>query len=216
MPTINADVFKKSIIEAEKQTVRDQYISEGTVPSETFMTDEQIQEVIDEIEIEHFEEEVEFEGEINLEEVFICEDTGVETHYEFIPDASGTSMELTLEIEEEFCTEEKLLAITEVMNADSYEVIEEAGSNKGAQVVFKRAKGKITKSKKCGKGFRLKGNRCIPQTGGQKAKNRMKGIKLKRAKRAMGAGKKKRAALKAKITKKRIKTRARNYSGTSN
>lgn len=216
MTTINVEEFKKHLVESERQLVKDQYISEGTVPAETFMSEEQIQEVIDEIEIEQFEEEVEFEGEINLEEVFICEDTGVETHLDFVPMVEGNWMDIEMEILEDYLDEESLEKIMETLYADDYEILSEAGSNKGAKVVFRRAKGKISKMKKCGKGFRLKGNRCIPQTGGQKAANRMKGIRLKRAKRAMGMGKKKRAALKAKITKKRIKTRARNYSGTLN
>ena len=83
-----------------------------------------------------------------------------------------------------------------------------------ARVIFRRSKGRITKRKRCPRGTRLQGNRCRPQTGTQKARLRRTGIKLKRAKRAMGAGKKKLAALKSRITKKRVKTRSRNYAGT--
>jgi len=193
-----------------------QFMREGKELKETILTEEQLIEVQQEVEIEDFYEEVDFDGELDLTEEFICEETGVMTVYDFVPCEDGVATELTFEIAEEYLVEEKLEMIQELLMAKEYEVIEEAGSNKGAKVVFKRAKGKITKSKRCGKGFRLKGNRCIPQTGGQKAANRLKGIRLKRAKRAMGAGKKKRAALKAKLTKKRIKSRARNYAGTTN
>ena len=64
--------------------------------------------------------------------------------------------------------------------------------------------------------MRLAGNRCLPQTGTQKAKERRKGIKLKRARRAMGGGAKKKAALKGKITKRRVKTRSRSLANTTN
>jgi len=64
--------------------------------------------------------------------------------------------------------------------------------------------------------MRLAGNRCLPQTGTQKAKMRRAGIKLKRAKRAMGGGAKKKAALKSKITKRRVKGRSRSLANTTN
>ena len=45
-------------------------------------------------------------------------------------------------------------------------------------------------------------------------KRKSKGqLKLKRAKKALGTGKKKKAALRAKITKRRVANRARNYGG---
>ena len=98
------------------------------------------------------------------------------------------------------------------MFAEDYEYEVVAESNM-AKVVFKRSGGTISKKKVCGPGMRLVGKRCLPQAGAQKSKERVKGIKLKRAKKAMGAGLKKKAAIKAKITKKRVKGRTRNFSG---
>jgi hypothetical protein len=109
----------------------------------------------------------------------------------------------------------KLGQMRDLFMAEDYEV-EVIEESKRANIVFKRSKGKIIKKKKCGKGMRLVGNRCLPQTGGQKAKERVKGIKLKRAKRAMGSGKKKKAAIKAKITKRRVQGRARHFGNTEN
>lgn len=208
--------WKKELVENELDKVKS-FIQENKEFETKVLTEDQIIELYQEVEIEQFSEEVDFDGEIDLTEEYICEDTGVITGYDFVPEENGRKTDLTLELPAEYCTEGNLEAIQAHLFAESYDIIiSEAGSNKGAKVVFKRSKGKIVKSKRCGKGFRLKGNRCIPQTGSQKAKNRMKGIRLVRAKRAMGAGKKKRAALKAKITKKKIKTRARNYAGTTN
>ena len=72
----------------------------------------------------------------------------------------------------------------------------------------------FVKRKRCKAGTRLQGNRCVPQTGTRKSALRRTGIKLKRAMRARGAGKKKLASLKRKITKKRVAGRARTYAGT--
>jgi hypothetical protein len=212
---LTKEEFVQAILETEECRVKELIREEKDFDS-TILTEEQINDLKEEVLIEDFEEEVLWEEEINLEESFICEETNVETYLNFVPNLEESSMDLEMEIDEDYLNEECLDKIVETLYAEGYEILDEAGSNKGAVVVFKRAKGKISKMKKCGKGFRLKGNRCIPQTGSQKAKNRMKGIRLKRAKRAMGMGKKKRAALKAKITKKRVTTRARNYAGTSN
>jgi len=85
-----------------------------------------------------------------------------------------------------------------------------------AKIVFKRSKGEVVKKKKCAKGMRLVGNKCLPQTGTQKGEERRRGIKLKRAFKAMGAGKKKKAQIKKKITDRRVKGRARNLANTIN
>ena len=105
--------------------------------------------------------------------------------------------------------------IRDLFFAEDYEVEVLEESNR-AKIVFKRSKGEIVKKKKCGKGMRLVGNRCLPQTGTQKSKERRRGVKLKRAFKAMGKGKKKKAALKRKITTTRVKGRSRNLGNTSN
>ena len=159
-----------------------------------------------------------------------------ETFYDFIPDEFGVLMDVEFEIDgmRDHYDDgvNNYLKIKDAMFADSFDLVnqdlpenaddplehgmttfDEAQPGR-ARVIFRRAKGRITKRKRCPKGTRLQGNRCIPQTGTQKARLRRTGIKLKRAKRAMGAGKKKLAALKSRITKKRVKTRSRNYAGT--
>jgi hypothetical protein len=175
-----------------------------------------IDELHEEIEIESFEEAVEWDGEIELTEADEFAETPSEI-FEFVADQSGEKMDVEVEIDTSMydLTEEVLEAMKDLFFAEDYEVVldEAAGKAGKAKVVFKRAAGKITKTKKCGKGMSLKGNRCIPQTGTKKAKNRIRGIKIKRAKKTMGGGKKKKAAIKAKITKRRVSGRARNYAG---
>lgn len=177
---------------------------------------EEIDEIHEEIEIEQFEEAVEWDGEIELTEADEFAESPSEI-LEFVADQFGEKMDVEVEIDTSIynLTEEVLEAMKELFFAEDYEVIlEEAAGKPGkAKVVFKRASGKISKTKKCGPKMMLKGNRCIPQTGTVKAKNRIRGIKIKRAKKTMGGGKKKKAALKAKITKRRVKGRARNYAG---
>ena len=159
-----------------------------------------------------------------------------EMYYDFIPDEFSELMDVEFEIDGMSDHYDdgvnNYLKIKDAMFADSFDLVDqdlpenaddplehgmttfdEAQPGR-ARVIFRRAKGRITKRKRCPKGTRLQGNRCIPQTGTQKARLRRTGIKLKRAKRAMGAGKKKLAALKSRITKKRVKTRSRNYAGT--
>ena len=135
-------------------------------------------------------------------------------YYEFIPSVDGEEYDLEYEwdevsddgIEQWKSIKDKMFA--EGLLLGDIEVITET---KQASVVFKRAKGAIVKKKKCTPGFKLKGRKCIKQTGSDRSANRRLGIKLKRAKKAQGVGKKKRAALKAKITKRKTKGRARTF-----
>ena len=64
--------------------------------------------------------------------------------------------------------------------------------------------------------MQLNGRRCLPQTGTKKAKMKKLGIKLKRAKKAMGSAAKRKAARIGKITKKRIKGRNRSLASLAN
>ena len=180
--------------------------------SASLFSDEEIQEIKEELEIEQFFEEVEVSDGEEIELTDADEDDdSVQEVTEFEPDNLGETFDVEVEFDTELfeVTDEKLDQIRQILFAENFVVIEEGSK---ASVVFSKSKGKITKKKKCGPGMRLKGNRCIPQTGSQKAKNRMTGIKIKRAKKALGA-KNKKAALRAKITKKRVKNRARNFAG---
>lgn len=181
----------------------------------SLFSEEDLQEIREEVDIEDYEEKVEVEEgeEVELSDIEDEESDEVQEVTEFDPDNLGESFDLEIEFDTDIhsLTESNLEAIKDLVFAENFVVIEESSSK--AKVVFSRSKGKITKRKKCGKGMRLKGNRCIPQSGTQKAKNRMTGIKIKRAKKALGS-KKKKAALKARITKKRVAGRSRNYSGT--
>jgi len=180
---MNLREWKDITIEHQRNLLKDALREGVVVTSHTLFTEEDIQEIKEEIQIEQFSEEV------NVED--------------------GDEVEFDTDLFE--ITDSKMEQIKELFFAESFVVIEESPSK--AKVVFSRSKGKITKRKKCGKGMRLKGNRCIPQSGTQKAKSRMTGIKIKRAKKALGS-KNKKAALKARITKKRVSGRSRNYSGT--
>lgn len=190
-------------------------------------SEEQLDEIKQEVEIEQFEETVEFNGEIDLDLPLIEKHSEVQETFDFAPDEDGTVMDLVFEFDlaDIDPSINGMNALRELLFAEEYEFvkeeedenIDEAKKKPGkVKVIFKRAKGEIKKKKICGPGMRLAGNRCLPQTGTQKAKERRKGIKLKRAKRAMGGGAKKKAALKGKITKRRVKTRSRSLANSIN
>jgi len=240
-------------------------------------SDEQLEEMKQEVEIERFEETVTFDGEIDLDPQLIENHSEVQEVFDFVPNEEGQVMDLVFEFDlnEVDPSINSMNALRELLFAEDYEMemIEEESLDEGedldgedkncgcgqtpcktygmkdalsdddlnrcnenvineeknpaggkkakgkparAKVIFKRAKGQVSKKKICGPGMRLAGNRCLPQTGTQKAKMRRAGIKLKRAKRAMGGGAKKKAALKAKITKRRVKGRSRSLANTTN
>ena len=205
---------------------------------------DQLEEMKLEVEIEQYEETVSFDGELVIEEP-IENHSEVQEVYDFAPRENGTVMDLVFEFDLNQIdpSVNGMNALKELLFAEEYEFINEEELSEGedldgediseaeknppggkkakgkpsrARIVFKRAKGEIKKKKICGPGMRLAGNRCLPQTGTQKAKERRKGIKLKRARRAMGGGAKKKAALKGKITKRRVKTRSRSLANTTN
>lgn len=203
--------------------------------SHFLFTDEQLEEMKQEVEIEKFEETVSFDGEIDLDPVLIEGHSELQETFDFVPNEEGTVMDLVFEFDlnEIDPSVNGMNALKELLFAEEYEIElvteEELGEEKNpeggkkakgkpsrAKVIFKRAKGEIKKKKICGPGMRLAGNRCLPQTGTQKAKMRRQGIKLKRAKRAMGGGAKKKAALRGKITKRRVKGRSRSLANTTN
>lgn len=199
-------------------------------------SEEQLEEIKQEIEIEQYEETVSFDGEIEIDRPLLEKHSEVQEVLDFAPDENGSVMDLVFEFDlnEIDPSINGMNALRELLFAEEYEFIEEeieeeleeeknpAGGKKAkgkpsrAKVIFKRAKGEVKKKKICGPGMRLAGNRCLPQTGTQKAKMRRAGIKLKRAKRAMGGGAKKKAALKSKITKRRVKGRSRSLANTTN
>ena len=212
---MNLREWKDITIEHQRNLLKDALREGVVVTSHTLFTEEDIQEIKEEIQIEQFSEEVNVEDgdEVELTDAEDEESDEVQEVTEFDPSELGETFDVEVEFDTDLfeITDSKMEQIKELFFAESFVVIEESPSK--AKVVFSRSKGKITKRKKCGKGMRLKGNRCIPQSGTQKAKSRMTGIKIKRAKKALGS-KNKKAALKARITKKRVSGRSRNYSGT--
>lgn len=202
----------------ESQKVKTQIREGNEDVTSLILTEEEIELCKEEIVIEDYSEIVEF-TDIDLEEETIDEETKIHQIYEFVPNALGRELdvvcEMDMEVFEQAIYSTNMNRIKELFFAEDYEfeIIGEAG-DRTAKVVFKRAKGEISKKKVCGPGMKLKGKKCIPQTGTQKAKEKKKGIKLKRAKRAMGGGAKKKAAIQAKITKRRTQSKARNFSGT--
>ena len=202
------------------ETFRDQLkheIREGfDINSHFLFTEEQIQEVKDEVEIEDFSEIVEDFEELSLDDDELEVSSDILEAFEFLPSEDGSVMDIEAEVDLSVTdldesTLEKICALFFAEEAE-IEYIDESR----AKIVFKRSKGEIAKKKKCAKGMRLVGNRCLPQTGTQKSKERRKGIKLMRAFKAMGAGKKKKAQIKKKITKRRTAGRARNLANTEN
>ena len=200
-------------------------------------SEDALEEMRQEALIESFEEVVEFEEEFDLDTPLIENHTSIQELYDFVPNEDGTVMDLVFEFDLSMMdpSVKSLNALKDVLFAEDYEMEivhekhcdvcdsdpcecddKDSVSEGRAKVIFKRSKGEVKKKKICGPGMRLAGNRCIPQTGTQKAKERRKGIKLKRAKKAMGSGKKKKAALRGKITKRRVKGRSRALGNTIN
>ena len=255
-----------------REELKKQMMNGASHQTHFLFSEEQLEEIKQEIEIEQYEETVSFDGEIEIDRPLLEKHSEVQEVLDFAPDENGSVMDLVFEFdlnqidpsingmnalrellfaeEYEFVTEEELdeedmcpdaccgkpileckcgpdcehCSCYEINNSEK-ELGEEknpAGGKKAkgkpsrAKVIFKRAKGEVKKKKICGPGMRLAGNRCLPQTGTQKAKMRRVGIKLKRAKRAMGGGAKKKAALKSKITKRRVKGRSRSLANTTN
>ena len=197
-----------SIKEYAKDSIREGYEVRSTIFDTDMLEDEILLE--DTVEIVEDFEEIELVDFDDLTENFESPQEIVE----FVPEEFADEMDIEAEIDlnEVVMNVVSLGKIRDLLYAEDYEVSIDEAANR-AKVVFKRSQGEIQKKKKCGPGMKLSGNRCIPQTGTQKAKEKIKGIKLKRAKKAMGQGKKKKAALRGKITKRRVKGRARNYSG---
>lgn len=202
------------------ETFRDQLkheIREGfDINSHFLFSEEQIQEVKDEVEIEDFSEIVEDFEELSLDDDELEVTSDILEAFEFLPSEDGSLMDIEAEVDLSVTDldESTLEKICDLFFAEEAEI--EYLDEGRALIVFKRSKGEIAKKKKCAKGMRLVGNRCLPQTGSQKSKERRKGVKLKRAFKAMGAGKKKKAQIKKKITKRRTSGRARNLANTEN
>lgn len=205
---VKADEFRLQV----KQQMR-----EGVEVSEHFLFSADELEIIkEEVEIEDFAEIVEDFEEICLDEdEMLIESVEVQESFDFIPKFDGTVMDIEIEVNSDYVSEHSLEAIKDLFFAESYEV-EQIEESHRAKIIFKRSKGEVVKKKKCAKGMRLVGNKCLPQTGTQKAGERRRGIKLKRAFRAMGKGKKKKAQIKRKITDRRVRGRARNLANTIN
>lgn len=214
MPTLTE--WKASKTATLREEVKRSMIDTEQPITEHFLfTADELEEMHEEVLIEQFVELHEDWEEVSLDEDELEESTELQEVFDFIPSPTGriTDIEAEIDLDQYDVNEAVLEKIKEIFYAESYEVITEGGM---AKIVFKRSKGEVFKKKKCGKGMRLVGNKCLPQTGTQKSKERRKGIKLKRAFRAMGAGKKKKAQIKKKITQRRIKGRARNLANTEN
>lgn len=199
--------FKLKVIKEEKTRFKTM-ASQGLDLPETFLAEEAFKEFL----IESFSESVHVEDDIDLTEEVDLEN-GLFEYFDFIPSQYSEKYDVELEVDLDVIDPsiEFLNSLKEALFAEDYDVIVESEK---ANVVFSRAGGEITKKKKCGPGMKLKGNKCIAQTGGEKADNRKQGIVLKRAKRAQGSAVKKKAAIKATITKKRVASKSRNFSGT--
>ena len=208
--------WKQQKTETFREQLKNQIREGFDVESHFLFSSEEIEEIKEEILIEDFSEIVEDFEEIELDEDL--EDISeLQETFEFLPKSDGSVMDIEVEVDLEI-VEMSLLTLGKIRDlffAEDYE-IEEIEESTRAKIIFRRSKGEVIKKKKCGKGMRLVGNRCLPQTGTQKSKERRKGIKLKRAFKAIGAGKKKKAQIKKKITSRRVKGRARNLANTIN
>lgn len=215
---MNLFQWKQEKLDTFREQLKDQIREGFDVDNHFLFSQEQIEEIKEEIFIEDFSEIVEDFDVLDLDYDNLFESTELQEAFEFMPKEDGHYIDIEAEVdlhEDGSLNFTALNKIQELFSAEDYEV-EIIDESSKAKIVFKRSKGAIIKKKKCGKGMRLVGNRCLPQTGTQKSKERRRGIKLKRAFKAMGKGKKKKAALKRKITTTRVKGRARNLGNTIN
>lgn len=212
---MNLREWKISQKTKHREALKEAHIAGIEVLESSMFSAEEIQELCEEAEVEAFCEMMEDWEELSLDDDLLTESSSPEDSYEFIPSSAGryTDVEIEVDLDSFSVSEDALERIKDTFFAESYEVIVEGNL---AKIVFKRSKGEVFKKKKCGKGMRLVGNKCLPQTGTQKSAERRRGIKLKRAFRAMGAGKKKKAQIKKKITDRRIRGRSRNLANTVN
>lgn len=206
---MNLTEFKNKALTEQKDYFKG-LLSEGKELPQTQIAEEAFQEYL----IETFSERVEVLDQIDLTEETVNEN-GLIEHFDFVPSVLGEEYDIELEIDLTVIDPsiDFLLALKESLGAKDYD-IEFLEEGEKAQVVFSKTNGNIEKKKKCAPGTKLKGNSCVAQTGSEKAINKKQGIVLKKAKRAQGAAVQKKAALKAQITKKRVASKARNYSGT--
>ena len=214
---MNLFQWKQKKTETFREQLKDQIREGFDVENHFLFSHEEIAEIKEEIFIEDFSEVLEDFDVVDLDDDILTESTDVQESYEFLPEEKGMVMDIEVEADLDI-VEMNILSLGKIRDlffAEDYEVEVLEESNR-ARIVFKRAKGKVVKKKKCGPKMRLVGNRCLPQTGTQKSQERRRGIKLKRAFKAMGKGKKKKAALKRKITKTRVKGRARSLGNTIN
>ena len=201
-------------LKAEKEE-KDYYkslLSEGKELPNGFLAEEAREEYL----IETFSEVIWVETEIDLTETTEIEGGLLEV-YDFVPGPSAEKFDIIVEVNAELVSVATLDGIKEAIGAVSYDILEDLdklAEAENAKVVFNRAGGNIKKVKKCAPGTKLKGNKCVSQGGSEKAGNKRKGIQMKKAIRARGAADQKKAAIKAKITKKRVANKSRNYSGT--
>ena len=211
---MNLTEWKNNKVAQLREDVKQDYRDGIDIEEHFAFTTEELEEIKTEAEVEDYAEMHEDWEEVSLEEE-LTESSELQEVFEFIPSSHGraTDIEAEIDLDQYDISEEIIQRIADLYFAESFEVIVEGSM---AKIVFKRSKGEVFKKKKCGKGMRLVGNKCLPQTGTQKAGERRRGIKLKRAFRAMGAGKKKKAQIKKKITSRRVKGRARNLANTVN
>ena len=235
--------LKSRIKKKQKSSVVKNIIN-GEEINNSIFTEEEIQDFKEENNIEQYFEFIdediddieEYEASLNAPE----DECGCESHesedecacpeyyIDFVPMGDGEYYDLNYAIEDRTGYHigiDTYIQMKDKLFAEDYEVYEnievddegnEVISERAAQVIFRRTKGKIVKKKKCPPGMSLNGRRCLPQTGTQKAKMKKLGIKLKRAKKAMGSASKRKAARIAKITKKRIKGRNRSLASLAN
>lgn len=211
--------WKSKTLESFKNELYEEFEQGNEVTTHEALSEAAVAELKEQFLVESWGEIVEDFDEIELidEDDLTKFESDLQETIEFVPLMHAEEMDIEAEFDLNIHEMNMMMMdkVKDLFFAESYEIEIDENANR-AKVVFKRAKGEITKKKKCGPGMMLKGFRCIPQGGSMKSKERVKGIKLKRAKRAMGAGKKKKAAIKAKITKKRVNGRARNFSNLEN
>ena len=152
--------WKQEKVETFRQQLKDQIREGFDFKSHFLFSDEEIDLVREEIEIEDFSELVEDFEELSLDEEELEASGVVHEAYDFVPKIDGTIMDIEMELDTTISeltdiTLEKLCSIFFAESAD----VEYFDESTKAIIIFRRSKGEVFKKKKCAKGMRLVGNR---------------------------------------------------------
>ena len=169
---MNLFEWKQEKLETFREQLKGQIREGFDVETHFLFSEDQIAEIKEEIEIEDYSELYEDFEEVSLDEEELEAAGYVHEAFDFSPSADGSVMDIEIEVDTELMeiTDSALDKLCELFFAEEAEVEFLEESNR-AKIIFKRSKGEVFKKKKCAKGMRLVGNKCLPQQARKNPKN---------------------------------------------